>query len=189
VGKVHGRRFGRGRRPVIDPKTGKPKTKRNAHNLQTFDRRLANLEKLTLFKELQAKGVLPKAAVKEVVSTSLVFRDAAESVLVSSRISDLKSQRIVSRPGATPSWGTFGPTQSCCRSSSQNASISPLGLPRSHPLVCLDLTPWSASISPLGSRRVAPSFQLITRPLNHDHLAAIFSSPKTATASRARWSS
>src|SRR6186713_2291250 len=80
-------------KPVLDPNTGKPKVKRIPYNLETFDRRLATLKRATLLKELQTNRALPKATVREVVSTYLLFRDAAESVLSRSKINDIRSQR------------------------------------------------------------------------------------------------
>jgi len=72
-------------------KTGK--TRREAYNLHTYDGRLANLKRMTLMKELQEKGTLPKADAKALIKASPLFREAAEAVLNSSIIKTIKGQK------------------------------------------------------------------------------------------------
>ena len=79
-------------KPVLDETTGKPKTKREAHDLHTFDRRLASLRRAELFKQLQANGSLPKAEVKALVQHRL-FKESAEEIFAMKRTSDLANPK------------------------------------------------------------------------------------------------
>jgi len=77
--------------PVLD-ENGKPKTKRDPHNLHTHDRRLASLRRAELFKKLQAEGHLPKEEVKAIVKHRL-FGECAEQIFQMKRTSDVANQR------------------------------------------------------------------------------------------------
>ncbi len=78
---------------ILDADGKKVGTKRDAHNLHTFDGRVAQLKKLDLLRRLQANGALPKAEAKEVIKASPTFQEAAEAVLEGVRIKTVGSQK------------------------------------------------------------------------------------------------
>lgn len=78
---------------VVDATTGTKTTKRETHNLHTYDKRAAQLLRMKLFRELQTKGSLPKETAKDLIKTAPTFKEAAELVLADSHIKTLKGQK------------------------------------------------------------------------------------------------